>query len=205
MALGFIEIPFLSITLLVSDQVVKASGVRLLGIESTGNPSLLVRLEGEVAAVETALDTARQCAAGLGLEIVTTCMPRPEDGFKPMVHFPNAQNPIYGARDQFLPTDFPAAKQKTMNTNEALGIIETQGLTAVLEATDTMLKAANVKLVGKEKIGAAYVTVIVRGDVAAVKAAVDAGSRAVGNLGKLVAAHVIARPHEDVAALLPKE
>ncbi len=92
-----------------------------------------------------------------------------------------------------------------MNTNqEALGIIETQGLTAILEATDSMLKAANVKLVGKEKIGAAYVTVIVRGDVAAVKAAVDAGSKAVGGLGKLIAAHVIARPHEDLTALLPK-
>jgi microcompartment protein CcmL/EutN len=92
-----------------------------------------------------------------------------------------------------------------MNTKqEALGIIETQGLTAILEATDTMLKAANVTLVGKEKIGAAYVTVIVRGDVAAVTAAVDAGSKAVGSLGKLVAAHVIARPHEDLTALLPK-
>ncbi|MGA3179501.1 MAG: BMC domain-containing protein [Verrucomicrobiota bacterium] len=91
-----------------------------------------------------------------------------------------------------------------MNTKDALGIIETQGLTGVLEATDAMLKAANVTLVGKEKIGAAYVTVIVRGDVAAVKAAVEAGARAVGSLGKLVAAHVIARPHDDLAALLPK-
>jgi len=204
MALGFIEIPFLSITLLVADQVVKTAGVRLLGFESTGNPSLLVRLEGEVAAVQTALDCAQQCAAGLGAQIVATCLSRPEAGFTPMVHFPNAQNPIYGGRDQFLPTDFPAANQTTMKTNEALGIIETQGLTAVLEATDVMLKAANVTLVGKEKIGAAYVTVIVRGDVAAVKAAVDAGSQAVGSLGKLVAAHVIARPHDDLAALLPK-
>ena len=66
-----------------------------------------------------------------------------------------------------------------------------------------MLKAANVKLVGKEKIGAAYVTVIVRGDVAAVKAAVEAGQRAAAPLGKVIAAHVIARPHEDLAALLP--
>ena len=87
---------------------------------------------------------------------------------------------------------------------QALGILETQGLTAILEATDVMLKAANVTLVGKEKIGAAYVTVIVRGEVAAVKAAVDAGSQAVGSLGKLVAAHVIARPHSDLLGLLPK-
>jgi len=67
-----------------------------------------------------------------------------------------------------------------------------------------MLKAANVILVGKEKTGAAYVTVVIKGDVAAVKAAVDVGAKAVGNLGKLIAAHVIARPHEDLIALLPK-
>lgn len=204
MALGFIEIPFLSITLLVADEAAKAANVKLLGIESTGNPSLLVRLEGEVAAVQAALERAEQFAAGLGAQIVATCLSRPEDGFKPMVHFPNAQNPLYGGRDQMLPTDFPATDRKIMNKQEALGIIETQGLTAVLEATDAMLKSANVTLVGKEKIGAAYVTVIVKGDVAAVKAAVDAGAKAVGDLGKLVAAHVIARPHDDLGALLPK-
>ncbi len=204
MALGFLEIPFMSITLLVADEVVKAADVRLLGIESTGNPSLLVRLEGDVAAVQAALDRAEQFAAGLGATIVASCLSRPDAGFTPMVHFPNAQNPLYGGRDQLLPTDFPATKPTIMNKQEALGIIETQGLTAVLEATDAMLKTANVTLVGKEKIGAAYVTVIVRGDVAAVQAAVDAGAKAVGDLGKLIAAHVIARPHEDLAALLPK-
>ena len=204
MALGFIEIPSLTITLLIADQVVKEAGARLLGIESTGNPSLLVRLEGDVSTVQSALESAEQYAVSLGAEIVATCMPRPEAGFRPMVHFPNSVNPFYGGRDQLLPTDFPATNQKTMNTKDAIGIIETQGLTAILEATDAMLKAANVTLVGKEKIGAAYVTVIVRGDVAAVTAAVDAGSRAVGDLGKLVAAHVIARPHDDLSALLPK-
>jgi len=90
-----------------------------------------------------------------------------------------------------------------MNKNQAIGILETQGLTAILEATDAMLKAADVELVGKEKIGAAYVTVIVRGDVAAVKAAVDAGAQAASPLGKVIAAHVIARPHEGLLALLP--
>jgi microcompartment protein CcmL/EutN len=90
------------------------------------------------------------------------------------------------------------------NKQEAIGILETQGLTAVLHATDAMLKSANVSLVGKEKIGAAYVTVIVKGDVAAVTAAVDAGSKAVGQLGKLIAGHVIARPHDELCALFPK-
>jgi ethanolamine utilization microcompartment shell protein EutS len=113
-------------------------------------------------------------------------------------------NKLYGGRDELRPTDHQPNLKTTMNnTSEPLGIRETQGSTAILEATDAMLKAANVKLVGKEKIGAAYVTVIVRGDVAAVKAAIEAGQRAGAPLGKIIAAHVIARPHEDLAALLP--
>ena len=205
MAFGFAEIPFLSIAAVVADQVVKAADVRLLGLETTGNENLMLRLQGDVAAVETALAFAERRAKELGAAAIVRCLSRPEPALDALVYFPNAQNPLYGGRDQFLPTDFPQPVNQSMNTNqEALGIIETQGLTAILEATDTMLKAANVTLVGKEKIGAAYVTVIVKGDVAAVKAAVDAGSKAVDGLGKLIAAHVIARPHEDLVALLPK-
>ena len=205
MSLGFAEIPFLSLTAVVADQVVKAAPVRLLGIETTGNENLMLRLEGDVAAVEIALAFAETRARELGTTATVQCLSRPEPALAALVHFPNALNPLFGGRDQFLPTDFPQPENQIMNTNqEALGILETQGLTAILEATDAMLKAANVTLVGKEKIGAAYVTVIVKGDVAAVTAAVEAGSRAVGQLGKLIAAHVIARPHDDLIALLPK-
>ena len=204
-ALGFIECPFLGVTALVADHAVKTAGVRLLGFETTGNERILVRLEGGVAAVAAALAGAEERAQQLGAVATTSALPCPAAGLERLIHFPNAQNPLYGGRDQFLPTDHPATPDSTMSTKQpALGILETQGLTAVLEATDAMLKAANVTLVGKEKIGAAYVTVIVKGDVAAVTAAVDAGAKAVGNLGKLVAAHVIARPHDDLVALLPK-
>ena len=205
MALGFAEIPFLSLTAVVADQVVKAAPVRLLGIETTGNENLMLRLEGDVAAVEAALAFAEMRVRELGATARVQCLSRPEPALDTLVHFPNVQNPLFGGRDQLLPTDFPEPESQIMNSKqEALGILETQGLTAILEATDAMLKAANVTLVGKEKIGAAYVTVIVTGDVAAVTAAVEAGSRAVGQLGKLIAAHVIARPHEDLTALLPK-
>ena len=205
LALGLAEIPFLSITAVIADQVVKESGVRLLGIETTGSEKLMLRLQGDVSAVENALAFVERRATELGVVAVVSCLGRPEPALDPLIHFPNADNPLYGGRDQMLPTDFPQRTDKPMETNQpALGIIETQGLTAILEATDAMLKAANVTLVGKEKIGAAYVTVIVKGDVAAVKAAVDAGAQAVGSLGKLVAAHVIARPHGDLIALLPK-
>ncbi len=87
---------------------------------------------------------------------------------------------------------------------QALGFIETQGFTAVFEAIDTACKAAQVDVVGKEKLGGGYVTVVVRGDVAAVRAAIDAARPKVEGLGKLIAAHVIARPSQSVMALLPK-
>jgi microcompartment protein CcmL/EutN len=87
---------------------------------------------------------------------------------------------------------------------QALGFIETQGFTAVFEAVDTACKAANVEVVGKEKLGGGYVTVVIRGDVAAVNAAVAAGRTKVEGLGTLIAAHVIPRPSDTVLSLLPK-
>jgi microcompartment protein CcmL/EutN len=87
---------------------------------------------------------------------------------------------------------------------EALGMVETRGLTASIDAADAMTKAANVSLVGTEKIGSGLVSVIVRGDVGAVKAATEAGAEAASKLGELVAVHVIPRPHADVEKILPK-
>lgn len=86
---------------------------------------------------------------------------------------------------------------------EALGMVETRGLTAAIEAADSMVKAAQVTLVGTEKIGSGLVTVMVRGDVGAVKAAVEAGAANAARLGELVATHVIPRPHNDVEKILP--
>ena len=107
-----------------------------------------------------------------------------------------------------------APKQTTEKTNEiikenvkmvqqALGMVETRGLVAAIEAADAMLKAANVELVGTEKIGSGLVSVMVRGDVGAVKSAVEAGSNSASRLGELVATHVIPRPHGDVENILP--
>ena len=85
---------------------------------------------------------------------------------------------------------------------QALGMIETKGLTGAIEASDAMVKAANVKLIGREYVGGGYVTVLVRGDVGAVKAAVDAGADAARRVGELVSVHVIPRPHEEVDKVL---
>ena len=87
---------------------------------------------------------------------------------------------------------------------EALGMVETRGLVAAIEAADAMVKAANVQLIGTERIGSGLVTVMVRGDVGAVKAAVEAGGAAAARLGEVVATHVIPRPLNDVEKILPK-
>jgi len=91
----------------------------------------------------------------------------------------------------------------TNNRMEALGMVETKGLVALVEASDAMLKAADVTLIGWQKIGSGLVTALVVGDVAAVKAAVDAGSAAAERVGEVVGTQVIPRPHEDLASVLP--
>ena len=91
-----------------------------------------------------------------------------------------------------------------MANANALGMVETKGLVGAIEAADAMVKAANVTFIGKEQVGAGLVTVLVRGDVGAVKAATDAGAAAAENVGELISVHVIPRPHAEVEVILPK-
>ncbi len=91
-----------------------------------------------------------------------------------------------------------------MMNQQALGMIETKGLVPAIEAADAMVKAANVSLIGKVQVGGGLVTVMVRGDVGAVKASVEAGGAAAKRVGELISVHVIPRPHDDVEAILPK-
>ena len=97
----------------------------------------------------------------------------------------------------------PEVKEVTRMALEALGMVETRGLVAAIEAADAMVKAANVELIATENIGSGLVSVMVRGDVGAVKAAVEAGSSSAGSLGEVIATHVIPRPHADVEKILP--
>ena len=88
--------------------------------------------------------------------------------------------------------------------SEALGLLECKGLVALMEGSDAMLKAANVEMIGWDKAGSGLVTAFVKGDVAAVKASVDAGAEAAGRVGQVVSVHVIARPHDDLGGMMPK-
>lgn len=101
-------------------------------------------------------------------------------------------------------TKQPIKKEEKRMAQEALGMVETRGLVAAIEAADAMCKAANVTLVGTEKIGSGLVTIMVRGDVGAVKSAVESGASSAERLGELVATHVIPRPHTDVEIIIPK-
>ena len=106
-------------------------------------------------------------------------------------------------KQQEQPIQTPQKKEEIKMVQQALGMVKTRGLVAAIEAADAMLKAANVTLVGTEKIGSGLVSIMVRGDVGAVKAAVEAGAANASRLGELVATHVIPRPHTDVEKILP--
>jgi len=196
------ETPFLSVTAMVCDAALKSANVHLLSLEPIGTEVILSLFSGDAGSVRAAMEAASKRAKELGSQVVAaTILDAPEDSLDGVLEGPNAINALYGGREYFLPTDHK--KDTTSMKPQAIGILETQGLAAILHATDAMLKAADVELVGKEKIGAAYVTIIIKGDVAAVTAALEAGAAAVGDLGKLIATQVIARPHEDLLRLLP--
>lgn len=205
-SLAFIGTPFLSITLMVADHVTKMAGVELLGFDTSGDTEVVMRLAGSTGALVVATEAAQSRATSLGTSAVVSVMSAPSEAIRTVTLSPNTINAILNAREQLLPTEAGHRRlNTTMSTSPAaIGILETHGFTALLHATDQMVKAARVTVVAKEKIGAGLVTIVVQGDVAAVTAAIEAGREAVGALGKVIAAHVIARPHEDVIALLAR-
>ena len=203
--LGYAETQFLSITAVIADAMVKAADVCLLGLEPNGTEGICIRIGADSpAALQAALDEAKALAEKLGSTASCVSLAAPDPALREMNNGPMVINGLYGGREELRPSDFKNQPNQTMKKSPALGILETQGLTASLVASDTMFKAADVELVGKEKIGAAYVTILIRGDVAAVKAAIEAGKEAAAAHGKVIAAYTIARPHEELAALLPQ-
>ena len=199
--LALVEVLGLGPALVIADHVMKAADVRIVGVEGNAGRDSLVKLVGDAANVDRALTVARQVAEQMHAKFTATRLLRFTDSDQvPLIDTPQEFSPITEGNLHLLPKEDRPKKGSNMH---ALGLLETQGLTGVIEGADAMLKAANVEIVGKEKIGAAHVTVMVRGDVAAVNAAIDAGKVAADKVGTLVSAHVIARPHEGLAKLLP--
>jgi microcompartment protein CcmL/EutN len=198
-SLGLLEIGNLAPALLVADRCVKAAGVHILGIESADSAAQCIKLVGSTGDVREACEVGLALGRRMGTTAELFVMPAPEETVMRLAQAPPVFSPLLEIYDSRVP------REEVMNSSDAIGLLETQGLVAALHATDEMLKAAAVTLVGKEKIGAAYVTIIIRGDVAAVQSAIDSGKQVVERLGgKLILADVIARPHPELAALLPK-
>jgi microcompartment protein CcmL/EutN len=197
-SLALLEVGNLAPALLAADVCSKAAGVHLMGIESADGAEQCIKLVGPAAEVTRAAEQGLAAARRMGSRAMLTVLPAPIEAVRLLADSPPVYSPLLGLYDYRVP------REDSMNNSDALGLLETQGLVAALHATDDMLKASNVTLVGKEKIGAAYVTIIVRGDVAAVQTAIETGRSTVERLGgKLIMADVISRPHPELAALLP--
>jgi microcompartment protein CcmL/EutN len=199
MALALLEIGNLTPALIAADVCAKAAAVRIVGIESTDGAAQCIKLSGPVDSVREAAEAGAAAGRRMGTSVFWSWLPGPREETVRLASQPPLFSPLLDVYDARVP------REVSMNPSDALGLLETQGLVAALHATDEMLKSAAVTLVGKEKIGAAYVTIMVRGDVAAVQSAIAAGKQTVERLGgKLILADVISRPHPDLAALLPK-
>lgn len=193
------------------DAMEKAAGVRVWQVELNDMLGTVLKIVGPVDSVSAALDAGYAVAEQMQGKPLRTVIARPTEASIRAISSPVEFNPLIqqAVVKELLSNPFtsPSPSESSTVSNDtiqALGFIETQGFTAVFEAIDTACKAAQVDVVGKEKLGGGYVTVVVRGDVAAVRAAIDAARPKVEGLGKLIAAHVIARPSQSVMALLPK-
>lgn len=179
---------------------------------------ICIKITGDVDQVESALRAGADIAESLKGSPVTRCLNRCDEGAYSVLDAPSEYNPLiqqdvvhqphpphseHSQEQDDPPNDKGTKHVANSDQIAALGFIETQGFTAVFEAIDTACKSANVEVVGKEKLGGGFVTVVIKGDVAAVKTAVASGSEKVEALGKLIAAHVVTRPSEAVLSLLP--
>jgi carbon dioxide concentrating mechanism protein CcmO len=207
-AVGLIETTGLTATLAAVDAMEKAADVSVLQCELNDFYGVCTKITGKTSAVSIAIEAGRRAAERLRGAPVVDVIPRSDPRAAAAIVAHREYNPLIEQDVVYFPEYEPMPAEKTRPMNQerisALGFIETQGFTAVFEAIDTACKAANVEVVGREKLGGGYITVIIRGELSAVTAAIDAGQTKVADLGKLIAAHVIARPSPLVLALLPK-
>ena len=209
-AFGVLETKGWTPAIVALDAMEKAASIRVWQVELNDMLGTCVKIVGSVDSVTAAIAAGRQVADQMqGSPASSTVIPRMSAGGFQGIDSKVEYNPLIQQNVVKQLSDNPFEMNDKVNNVssepvQALGFIETQGFTAVFEAIDTACKAAQVDVVGKEKLGGGYVTIVIRGDVAAVRAAVDAAKPKVEGLGKLIAAHVIARPSQSVMALLPK-
>lgn len=209
--LGLLETTGLTSAMVAIDSMLKAAAVSVFQVELNDFSGVCIKISGPTAAVQTAIAAGRTVAEQMGGQPITSILTHVSSSAVPALRSqaefsPLIQQAVVFQGDASTSPHAQTTPQTLMNqeTPMALGFIETQGFTAVFEAIDTACKAASVEVVGKEKLGGGYITVVVQGQLSAVSAAIESGREKVGGLGKLIAAHVIARPSEAVLKLLPK-
>ena len=203
-AVALLEIHSLGAALVTLDRVEKSALVQVRQAELNDFYGLFIKLTGDAASVRIAVETARSITQAMKVSLTADVLDAPDAGAWGVIESPAEYQPLIEQDVVFI----PARRAQTMNakstTPEALGLIETQGFTAVTAATDAACKAAGVRVIAKEKLGGGYITIIFEGNVAAVTAAVAAGRATAESVGKLISAHVIARPSEGVGQILTR-
>jgi microcompartment protein CcmL/EutN len=199
-ALAFVEIGAWSSAMVVLDAMEKNASIRILQSELNDAPGVCIKFTGSVSDLESAARTARLTAETMQTPVLAHVIPRPAPG-SPAAYL---ARPDFNLLIEQPSVNIPEETPMNNQANFAVGLIETQGFTAVFEAIDTALKTANVEVLAREKLGGGYITVVIKGDVSAVRAAIDAAKASTEGLGKLIAAHVIPSPSQGVLALLPK-
>jgi microcompartment protein CcmL/EutN len=192
--------------MVILDAMEKAGSVRLVQAELNDFYGVCMKMTGPLADVGAALESAVALAKSLQVECRSDLIAAPAPETKGTYACSPDFNPLIEQNAVHIPTAAGLTKENwvSQQSDFAIGFIETQGFTAVIEAIDTACKAATVEVLGREKLGGGYITVMIKGDVAAVNAAIEAGKVKVDGLGKLIAAHVIPRPSQSILALLPK-
>lgn len=207
-AVVFVEVGGWSPAMVILDAMEKTAGVRVLQAELNDQPGVCIKILGSLGDARAAAESAEQMARQMQVGCVVDVIPSPALGSEAAFNPPPDYNVLFEQGTVHVPPSPAKRKEKakavSMNSEFAVGLIETQGFTAVFEAIDTALKTAAVEVLAREKLGGGYITVVIKGDVAAVSAAVDAARAKVDGLGKLIAAHVIANPSSGVLSLLPK-
>jgi len=197
--LAFVETGGWSPAMVVLDAMEKTAGVCVLQAELNDQPGVCLKLTGNLADLEAAVQAAEQVGRTMGVPVLAHVIAAAAEGSRAAFEAASEINPLI---EQAV-VEFPREGAMNEQASFAVGLIETQGFTAVFEAIDTAVKTANVEVLAREKLGGGYITVVIKGDVAAVRAAVEAGSAKVASLGRLVAAHVIPSPSQAVLSLLP--
>jgi microcompartment protein CcmL/EutN len=203
-SLGIVETNSWTSAMVACDTMAKSARVAVVQAEWNDMLGAVIKVVGMPSDVSTAVEAGARAADSMKQLRSSVWLHRPDpDALRAII-----SPPEYNVLIEQSVVKQPLSESELMSNSSAsglaLGFIETQGFTAVFEAIDTACKSAAVEVVGKEKLGGGYVTVVIRGDVAAVNAAVEAAKPKIEGLGKLIACHVIARPSPAALSLLPK-